>query len=248
MLRNDPGIQRVGPDEYGHLFDGLALLQMFRIEPPSQEGASSTVSYFNRFLRSDAFKRNMKAQRIVVTEFGTRSHVDPCKTILQRFMSYFTMDEIFSDNDLVGFCSIGDQVYAVADTPFMNRIDKEDLTTLAKIDLRNHVAVNTSTSHPHQDSRGNLYNMGSNVGTYNITKFPANGDIEEAHVVASIPTRRPFSPSYFHSFGLTENYYIFIEQPMVISIPMVVWQQYTMGSNSKILQWRPQYQVREESH
>lgn len=211
-------------------------MHMFKI-------GNGSVTYQNRYLRSDSFKSNMRAQRIVVTEFGTRSHSDPCKTLLQRLMSYFTMDEIFSDNDLVGFYPIGDDLYAIADTPFIRRIDPDTLKTFERVDLRKYVAVNTATSHPHTDSEGNSFNMGSNVGTYNITCFPKKGGLQEGSIAASIPTTRPFSPGYFHSFCITENYFVFIEQPLIISIPTVLWEQYSCGTNSKILKWRPKYKV-----
>jgi len=43
------------------------------------------VTYQSRPVESDAYKKNMAAQRIVVTEFGTAaSYTDPCHTIFQR--------------------------------------------------------------------------------------------------------------------------------------------------------------------
>ena len=42
------------------------------------------VTYQSRYLRSEAYHRNMAANRIVVSEFGTVAYPDPCKTIFQR--------------------------------------------------------------------------------------------------------------------------------------------------------------------
>ncbi|KAI1285617.1 Beta,beta-carotene 15,15'-dioxygenase [Halotydeus destructor] len=237
LLRNGPGMRKVGKHEYKHLFDGMALMQMFKIE-------KGKVIYKNKFLKSDSYRRNMKAQRIVVTEFGTRSHRDPCMTLFERMSNYFLCAEVFSDNNVVSYYNIGDELYAVSDTPFIRRIDPQSLKTYEKVDLRNYVAVNTSTSHPHTDSQGNTYNMGSNVGTYNVVMFPKKGGLDEGKVVASIPALRPLSPGYFHSFLMTDNYFVFIEQPLIISIPSVVWQQYSSGTNNRILKWRPQYKTR----
>ena len=44
------------------------------------------VSYRSRFLQSQSYKKNMAANRIVVSEFGTVAHPDPCKTIFQRYV------------------------------------------------------------------------------------------------------------------------------------------------------------------
>ena len=42
------------------------------------------VTYQSRYLRSETYRRNMAANRIVVSEFGTAAYPDPCKTIFQR--------------------------------------------------------------------------------------------------------------------------------------------------------------------
>ena len=44
------------------------------------------VWYQSRFLRSESYKKNMAANRIVVSEFGTVAHPDPCKTWFQRLV------------------------------------------------------------------------------------------------------------------------------------------------------------------
>lgn len=41
---------------------------------------------------------------------------------------------------------------------------------------------------------------------------------EQAKVVARIPARRRLHPSFMHSFGITENYFVIIEQPLSISM------------------------------
>ena len=42
------------------------------------------VTYQSRHLRSETYRRNMAANRIVVSELGTAAYPDPCKTIFQR--------------------------------------------------------------------------------------------------------------------------------------------------------------------
>ena len=42
------------------------------------------VTYQSRYLRSEAYRRNMAANKIVVSELGTVAYPDPCKTIFQR--------------------------------------------------------------------------------------------------------------------------------------------------------------------
>lgn len=45
------------------------------------------------------------------------------------------------------------------------------------------------------------------------------GMFEEAEIIASVCARWPLHPSYMHSFGLTDNYFVIVEQPMTISLP-----------------------------
>ncbi|RZC35698.1 RPE65 domain containing protein, partial [Asbolus verrucosus] len=76
LLRNGPGSLKIGDDYFQHLFDSSALLHRFCIE-------NGQVTYQCRFLQSEVFKKNTRANRIVLTEFGTRAVPDPCRTIFQ---------------------------------------------------------------------------------------------------------------------------------------------------------------------
>lgn len=46
-------------------------------------------------------------------------------------------------------------------------------------------------------------------------KKPALGNVEQ---ICSIPFRSTLYPSYFHSFGMTENYIVFVEQAFKLDI------------------------------
>lgn len=45
---------------------------------------------------------------------------------------------------------------------------------------------------------------------------------DQATLVAGVPCRWKLNPSYMHSFGITDNYFIIIEQPLTISVPKVI--------------------------
>lgn len=77
LLRNGPGSIKVGDMTYNHLFDAAALLHRFNI-------ADGKVTYQCRFLKSEAYKKNLAANRIVVSEFGTALAPDPCQSIFER--------------------------------------------------------------------------------------------------------------------------------------------------------------------
>lgn len=46
--------------------------------------ANGKVTYQRRFVQTEVYKRNMTAQRIVFTEFGTCATPDPCHSIFHR--------------------------------------------------------------------------------------------------------------------------------------------------------------------
>lgn len=77
LLRNGPGSIKVGDMTFNHLFDAAALLHRFNI-------SDGKVTYQCRFLRSETYKKNLAANRIVVSEFGTTCAPDPCQSIFER--------------------------------------------------------------------------------------------------------------------------------------------------------------------
>ncbi|XP_033097800.1 beta,beta-carotene 15,15'-dioxygenase-like [Anneissia japonica] len=218
MIRNGPGLFDVGEDSYKHWFDGLSLLHRFSIE-------NGQVTYQSRFLRSEAYEKAMKYKRIVMSEFGTLGIPDPCKNIFERFASHFLPLNI-TDNDVINFMKIGDDLYTLTETQYMRKISTEDLTSSEnRVDLFRTFAVLTQSSHPHKDVDGCTYNMASSylLGCYyNIVKFTPNSGpdpTKAAEIICSIPATRWTKPSYYHSFGMTKNYFIFLEQSLYIDVP-----------------------------
>uniref|UniRef100_A0A8C6R394 Beta-carotene oxygenase 1 n=1 Tax=Nannospalax galili TaxID=1026970 RepID=A0A8C6R394_NANGA len=50
------------------------------------------------------------------------------------------------------------------------------------------------------------------------TKRKGKNPLKHTEVFCSIPSRSLLSPSYYHSFGITENYVVFLEQPFKLDI------------------------------
>ncbi|KAG9475125.1 hypothetical protein GDO78_003536 [Eleutherodactylus coqui] len=137
----------------------------------------------------------------------------------------------FTDNCLINIIKFGDDYYTSSETNFIRKIDPYSLDTLEKVDYMKYVTVNLATSHPHYDNEGNTFNMGTSIGDkgrtkYMIFKVPSTvadkdkkkSPLKSAEVVCAIPARHLLSPSYYHSFGMTENYIILIEQPLKLDI------------------------------
>ncbi|KAJ8785863.1 hypothetical protein J1605_006823 [Eschrichtius robustus] len=226
LLRNGPGMHTVGETRYNHWFDGLALLHSFTIR-------DGEVYYRSKYLRSDTYNANIEANRIVVSEFGTMAYPDPCKNIFSKAFSYLshTIPD-FTDNCLINIMKCGEDFYATTETNYIRKINPQTLETLEKVDYRKHVAVNLATSHPHYDDAGNVLNIGTSIvdkgkTKYVIFKIPATvsdggkkrlSPLKHMAVFCSIASRTLLSPSYYHSFGVTESYIVFLEQPFKMDI------------------------------
>ena len=231
LLRNGPGSLKVGEFSFNHLFDSSALLHRFAI-------ANGKATYQCRFVQTDVYKKNNAAQRIVVTEFGTKAIPDPCKSIFQRIAAVFKPEKD-SDNSMISVYPFGDEYYTFAETTVIHRIDPETLETKGKVNVSDYVRIVNHTSHPHVMNDGTVYNLGLSVTTrgpmYNIVCFQPSRIIiddsgeeqelsmfDQATIVASIPSRWLLNPSYMHTFGITENYFIIVEQPLAVSLTTVL--------------------------
>ncbi|KAJ8266256.1 hypothetical protein GJAV_G00128340 [Gymnothorax javanicus] len=240
LLRNGPGKFEFGNQSYNHWFDGMALLHQFKIE-------GGQVSYRSRFLRSDSYKANAERNRIMVSEFGTLAFPDPCKSFFQRFMSYFAMPKP-TDNASVNFVKYKGDYYVSTETNFMHRVDPETLESKEKVDWSKFIAVNAATAHPHYDPDGTAYNMGNSYtmkgAAYNIIRVPPgkagpSETLEGAKVLCSIPSVDRGRPSYYHSFAMSQNYVVFIEQPLKMDLFTIVTSKLRGKALNEGIYWDP---------
>ncbi|XP_006820895.1 beta,beta-carotene 15,15'-dioxygenase-like, partial [Saccoglossus kowalevskii] len=119
FLRNGPAGYELGRENYNHFFDGLGLLHRWHIN-------NGSVTYQNKFVRSESFNEAVGRNRVLAGEFGTRSMPDPCKSMYEQFMSYFVSGDQ-SDNDLVSLFRVGEEFYATSETNYIRKIDPRTL-------------------------------------------------------------------------------------------------------------------------
>uniref|UniRef100_A0A8D3D3P0 Carotenoid-cleaving dioxygenase, mitochondrial n=1 Tax=Scophthalmus maximus TaxID=52904 RepID=A0A8D3D3P0_SCOMX len=240
FLRNGPGKFEFGNTHYNHWFDGMAMMHQFKID-------KGQVTYMSRFLSSDAYKKNSERDRIVMSEFGTLALPDPCKNFFQRFLSRFERMEP-TDNASVSFVRYKGDYYVSTETNFMHRVNPENLETLEKVDWSKFIAVNGATAHPHYDPDGTTYNMGNSYGSkgalYNIIKVPpektdAENTLQGAKILCSIAPAKKSHPSYYHSFAMSENFVVFIEQPIKMDLLKIVTCKMRGKALSQGIYWDP---------
>lgn len=56
-------------------------------------------------------------------------------------------------------------------------------------------------------------------------------------VVASIKCRWPLHPGYMHSFGITDNYFVIVEQPLSVSLSTALVNRFNGDPLSNALKW-----------
>ena len=200
LLRTGPAQYEVGADHMRHWFDGFAMLHRFTI-------AEGSVSYGNRFLETQAYRRAAQTGRIAMSEFAT----DPCRSLYQRVQSLFTGPGT-TDNANVNVARLGERFLAMTETPLPIEFDPR---TLRSAGVAYTAPGQLTTAHPHVDEQGAMVNYAAKLGPRSTYRFfrvdPATMNPQ---VIATLPVREP---AYMHSFGLTERWLVLAEFPLVVS-------------------------------
>ena len=202
LIRNGPAQFEVGEQDYNHWFDGHAMLHAFRVE----EG---TVGYRNRFLETGSRTEALDEGEIVRSEFAT----DPCMSIFGRVMSVFNPTP--TDNASINVTQIDDAYVALTETPIPVSFDPETLETAGVVDYEDDLEASMSTAHPlREPDTGRLVNYLTEFGRQCKYHIGAVGpESRSRDVLATVDVDQP---RYMHSFGMTEQYVILSEWPIVV--------------------------------
>jgi beta,beta-carotene 9',10'-dioxygenase len=209
LVRNGPGTFEVGEQRYRHWFDGLAMLHKFSF-------GGGRVSYANKFLAGKAYEAAKSTGRIAYSEFAT----DPCRSLFGRVSAVFSPQ--ITDSAKVSVAKIADRFMALAETPIQVEFDPETLAAVGVFNYEERLTGQMTTVHPQFDlARERVYNVVTRyhaLSHYNVYRMTGGGRPER---VASLPVRKP---SYMHSFGMTENYVILTEFPLVVNpVRLLLW-------------------------
>ena len=223
LIRNGPGTFTIGQSAYRHWFDGLAMLHKFSF-------GNGQVSYANKFLETKAYQDAMDSGGIAYSEFAT----DPCRSLFGRVTAVFSPK--VTDSAKVNITRLANQYLALAETPIQVEFDPETLKSVGVFNYEERLTGQMTTVHPQFDyERDLMYNV---VTRYNALSFynlygvkSINGPSRK---LASLPVRQP---SYMHSFGMTENYIIITEFPLVVNpVALLLWLKPYIEN----FQWKPQ--------
>lgn len=209
LVRNGPGTFRVGEQQYRHWFDGLAMLHRFTV-------AGGQVSYANKYLQSRAYDEARATGRISYSEFAT----DPCRSMFQRVQSVFSPK--ITDSAKVSIAKIAEHYLALAETPIQVEFDPQTLESVGVFQYEPGTTGQMTTVHPQFDFASdevfNLVTRFHRVSHYRVYRL--KGQLEP-ELASSLPVSQP---AYMHSFGMTENYFILSEFPLVVNpLHLLLW-------------------------
>lgn len=204
----------VGEQSYNHFFDGLAMLFAFRIE-------DGKVRYTNKFLQSKDYVISNKRGEISFTEFGTAPH----RGVLARLKSEFNIASMFGSNCSVNVIPGEDGWVAIYDWPAPMGFDPTTLETIGAAPYDDKLVMLITSPHPLFDpARQEWINFGVGVSGEGLG-YPVFRQAKGSSTRELITTVDRLTPSYMHSFALTENFVILTEHPY-----KAVWSKMaTMG-------------------
>lgn len=209
LIRNGPAKFYFGQQKIAHWFDGLAMLHAFSF-------SKGKVSYRNKFLHSTAYSQAMDHDNLRFMGFAQ----DPCKSIFRRLFTYFlpSITPTIIQNANVNVMRLAENYVALTETPLPVRFDPHTLETYGALEFQDSMQKSDcfESAHPHYDSvRKAAINYQIKMGVecqYSIYTVSDKGPA----------ARRTFfkmksdKASYMHTFGLTPNYIVMVEFPLVL--------------------------------
>jgi beta,beta-carotene 9',10'-dioxygenase len=218
LVRMTPAGLDVAGGSVRHWFDGLAMLNKFSL-------ADGQVSYANRYLRTETYRRahNPGARR--PSGFAT----DPCRSIFSRIVTTFS--PVPADNANINVVRLGNEFLAMTEgaAPIVF-----EPSTLATLGASERVPGKLTTAHPHFDpAAGVLVNYATHMGRRSKYRVYTRQPGGRNRVVGEV---RVAEPGYIHSFGMTARYVVLAEFPLVVNPLDLVTQR---RSFIESFRWEP---------
>jgi len=242
FVRVGPGKFDLGEDfTMNHWFDGYAIIYKFDID----EGK---VKFHKKFLQSGVYQRALTAGKPVVTEFGTRAFPEPKKGFFARLLANVMPIEV-TDNGFGAIYPLNQEIVAASDNSFFQCVDSCTLASGKKYDSNKLFGVNMISPHPLRDEEGDIYNVGFSIGMgakFNIIRIPAQSNkkenlddlLKKSKVICTFPCRWNTAMPFIHSFGMTKNYIVLVEQPLTTPITKLATCVASGSCFQQMTEWR----------
>jgi beta,beta-carotene 9',10'-dioxygenase len=223
LTRVTPALLDVGGVPLRHWFDGLAMLNAFRI-------ADGHVGYASRFLETKA-REGAREGRFDAWGFGQ----DPCRSLFGRMTAAFSPPE--NDNANVNLTRLGDRYVAMTEMPVPVEFDRQTLGTVGQVKWRDRVGGAVGSAHPHHDREADeLVSYVVDFSARSAYKlFAVTAGSDERRLIAKIPAGR--EPSYLHSIAMSEHYLVVVAWPAVMDPLRLIAKG---GGFMDAMRWKPE--------
>ena len=245
LFRNGPGRFEYGDKSYKHVFDGQSCVHKFKIE-------NGKVEYSNKLLETQSYQKSSKENRLYPV-FGT---ADLASNIFGRLKTIFKIPDTFDNVNVNIQPFTQNHLYAMTETNLICRVNPKDLSIISTTNITDYIpSVTTSIAHPHIEPDGSWLVVGINIkrspAHYDFIKYDASvkpvtitNICESGEIIASIPSSHKLGVSYFHSFGVTKNYIILLEQSLKLSFLSFVMGLIKNRAHSEALKMNPNWNTR----
>ncbi len=200
LVRNGPATFEAGGERVHHWFDGLAMLHRFAFD-----GRGDTVSYTNRSLRSETYRRAMATGEIS-GQFATGGGY------LRRVRQLLFGDP--TDNCNVHVARVDGTLVAMTEVPRYVACDPDTLETRGEFAFADALTGHVNCAHvlpdPHRGETVGLLTTFGRPSEHTFYRLPDGSRSRER--IGSVATE---SPAYLHSFALTERFVVLTEHPFV---------------------------------
>lgn len=222
LFRNGPAKFEAGDQKLNHWFDGFSMLHAFRFK-------NGQISYQSKFLNSHAYGKSKANGRLQYREFAT----DPCKSIFAKVFTDF--QNSLTDNANVNISRYAKDYVALTETTLPVIFDPQTLEAAGVYDFKDKIKGQVTTAHPHYNARtGEFFNYVVKFSAKSVYRIYKGNSEAKRELLCEIPVK---NPSYMHSFGLSENYIILTQFPLVINPLKLIFSGKPFIEN---YQWRPE--------
>lgn len=206
LYRNGPNPQF--PDVHKHWFEGDGMLHMFSI-------INGKISYCNRWIRTEVFKHEEEAGKMLFKGFN-----DPTPRV--------PTDNISRNTANTNIIQFGGKLLALEESSCVTEINPVDLSTIGEWDY--HGQIQSMSAHPHfhaitHEMHNFSYTPGLNDIKYYI--FNLEGILRRTETIQA-----PFS-TLMHDFFITEDYALFPVHPLTFNMKRA-------AQGKSVLMWEPE--------